>query len=297
MDISQFLPEIVAVIKTLIPVDRLTISDIDAEKEVLSLRCSWGGDDYYLVPGESHSLSGTMTEHVLTSDHAVIIETRLVDDVYAGGHPTGILGPNSDMPSWVAAPLRTRSSTIGVIHIRSKVAFAYQETEKRIVEMIASQLAGVLSAQTASERTRAEANERTALAEIGRVISSTAEPHAIYRRFAEILRTIVAADRIDIKLLEADRTSFQPEIIWENNGLAPGFRASLKVSGRPMEMIIRTKTSLLLSSATASELSNQFPAIKTVIASGVRSAVAVPLIAMDEVIGTIQINAATENVY
>jgi transcriptional regulator with GAF, ATPase, and Fis domain len=183
LDISQVLPEIVSVVQTLMPVDRLVISDVDTEKEVFSLRCSWGGDDWTLKSGETRSLSGSITEPVLGTGNARIIEPQLVEEMYGVIYP-GALDPNREMLSWIAAPLRTRSSTIGVIHIRSKAAFAYQETDKRTVEMIASQLAGVLYAQTASERTRTEANERTALAEIGRVISSTLELDEIFAEFA-----------------------------------------------------------------------------------------------------------------
>lgn len=165
LDIDQVIPDIVPIIRSLMPVDRLVVSDVFEDRQSYALRSSWGGADGDLIRGDERSVAGTITEQVYTSDRAVVIETPNIAQIRSSRFPDPLTDPNPALQSWIATPLRTRSSTVGVMHIRAKHADAYRESDRRVAEMIGSHLAGALSVN----RSHAQAME----AERARVTAET----------------------------------------------------------------------------------------------------------------------------
>jgi len=155
------------------PLDRLVISGIHENNKTYSLRVSWGGGNGLLIIGEPQPISDTVTELTYKLNSATIVDMGDVPKILTNSYGSPSLDPNASLKSWIAVPLRTLSSTIGVLHIRSKKPDAYQEIDRRVVEMIGSHIASGMSAQTAYMRTKAEATERTASQKLDEWLAAT----------------------------------------------------------------------------------------------------------------------------
>jgi GAF domain-containing protein len=85
------------------------------------------------------------------------------------------------MQPFIAVPLRAKNETIGILHILSRDSDIYEDQHVRLLHTIADQIAGAISnSQLYRERTQAEASQRrlaeenAVIADIGRIISSSA---------------------------------------------------------------------------------------------------------------------------
>lgn len=298
LDIDKAIPEIVPIIQSLLPLDRLVISDIHENNRTYNLRVSWGGDDGVLTVGEPRPIKGTVTELTYKLDTATIVAPEEVTAILATSYGLPSLDPNIPLKSWIAVPLRTRSSTIGVLHIRSNKPDAYGDIDRRVVEMIGAQIASGMSAQTSYIRAMAEANERSALAEIGRVVSSDTDIKQVYEKFAVILQTIVVSDRIVISLLNEDKKTYRLEFVWGNDRLRPLERKNFDVDSAPLGYLLKSPTSVLLSSQSEQDLKHRFQTVRAAIKAGVRSLMVAPLISGSEgVLGGLHVSSANRDLY
>ena len=149
-----------------------------------------------------------------------------------------------------------------------------------------------------TERKRAE-QEMAVLAEIGRLISSTLEIEEVYERFALRSGKLISCDRISIDLNNPAEATFTIAYVsgFDIPGRRPGDTVPLK--GSITEIILRTRTGLLINQASLEEITKRFPGATnlTTVRAGMRSVISVPLISRDEVIGTLHLRAKEANAY
>ena len=149
-----------------------------------------------------------------------------------------------------------------------------------------------------TERKRAE-QEVAILAGIARLISSTLDINEVYERFALEVRTLISCDRISIDLNNLAEGTFT--VAYVSGVDIPGRRPGDTVprKGSITEIILRTRTGLLLNNATLEEMNKLFPGTDNITTdrAGLLSVISVPLIARDEVIGTLHLRARKANAY
>ena len=111
-------------------------------------------------------------------------------------------------------PLISKDQWIGALSLRSFKAKAYTDRDVKLAESIGNQIAGAIAnAQLFNERKQAEkalreseeqarhlARENAAMAEIGRIFSSTLDIEEIYERFAAEVRKLIPFDRIMVAI-------------------------------------------------------------------------------------------------
>ncbi|MBI4632811.1 MAG: MASE1 domain-containing protein [Deltaproteobacteria bacterium] len=130
------------------------------------------------------------------------------------------------------------------------------------------------------------AQENELIAEIGRIISSTLNIEEVYERFAEKVRTIIPFNRIAVNCV--NMKDYTRSIRYAAGDRIGGGRtgAVYPLAGSGTEEIMRTKSVLLINSKNIEELRRKFPRM-SLIRSGVQSAMYIPLISKDEVIGAL----------
>ncbi|MEE8363184.1 MAG: PAS domain S-box protein, partial [Dehalococcoidia bacterium] len=145
----------------------------------------------------------------------------------------------------------------------------------------------------ANESLAREAAERTALAEIGRIISSSPHVGEVYGEFAAQVHGLVPFERIAICTIDASRQTFTEAYVADGRGLPQPPGAVHKLPGTAAEEVLRRRSAVLVAETSAVEVARAFPCMGPLIATASAGAAAVgaPIIASDRVIGLINVGA------
>lgn len=129
-------------IDQLIPIDRLAVISVNTERGRYFIEADWGANNPDLVRGQVRDLAGTGTDKAVLADGPVIFTGQQIRAIRTADHPETPDGVK--MRSWLAAPLKLRGETIGVIHFRSFEANVYETVHLDIAQQIAAQFAGTI---------------------------------------------------------------------------------------------------------------------------------------------------------
>jgi PAS domain S-box-containing protein len=140
------------------------------------------------------------------------------------------------------------------------------------------------------------ARENATVAEIGSIINSSLEIEEVYERFAEEVRKLIPFDRISINIVDLKQN--EARIAYVSGGDLAGRRIGDRVplAGGYVEHLVRTRQPVGLT-GELSAMSERFPSLLPVISAGYRSAISVPLISKDEVIGIFNCWSRTPMMY
>ncbi|MCZ6672621.1 MAG: GAF domain-containing protein [Verrucomicrobia bacterium] len=155
----------------------------------------------------------------------------------------------------------------------------------------------VTERKEAEEAVRRDAEERRALAEIGRVIGSSLDIDEVYERFAEQVRTLVPADRIIIGLIDQTEQTLAHPYIWGTD--VPQRRRDdvVPLEGTQGGEVLKLGTGLLIHSQDRHEIAQSMPGLLPLFDSGFRSFLSIPLISKDEIIGVLHLRSLSPNAY
>ena len=135
------------------------------------------------------------------------------------------------------------------------------------------------------------------LAEIGQIISSSLDIEEVYERFAAKVRELISFDRIVITVAQPERNIFTTAYVMggEVRDRQPGDVTGL--SDSVTQEVIRRRSGLIIQSEDVAELRNRYSTLLPAYQAGFRSFLSVPLIANDEVIGALHLEATVSNAY
>ena len=155
-----------------------------------------------------------------------------------------------------------------------------------------------ISERKEAERTLHESEERIQrLAEIGQIISSSLDIEEVYERFAAKVRELISFDRIVITVAQPERNIFTTAYVMGGDvrDRRPGDVAGL--SDSVTQEVIRRRSGLIIQSEDTADLRSRFSTLLPAYQAGFRSFLSVPLIANDEVIGALHLEATVSNAY
>ena len=174
--------------------------------------------------------------------------------------------------------------TAGLMEFEGKpavLATHFDITERKAIEETAKQMA----------------QENFILAEIGRIINSTLNINEVYERFADEVRKIIPFDRIAINIAApGHRTA----AITYSAGIEVEERSQgnvVPVAGTLTEEVMRSRSGLIVQSEDQTEVAARYPALFPSLSSGLRSFMGIPLIAKDQVLGTLHFRSKESNAY
>lgn len=151
-------------------------------------------------------------------------------------------------------------------------------------------------AQRSSER---QAREREVLGDIGRLVGSTLEVEAIYKKFAEEVRKLIPFERLTVQAID---TYLDTSTVIFVEGAALSKRAvnePFKLSGSVIESTIRGRSSLLMRGDQQDDADKyaQLEAVGAEHLNQKKSLLAVPLISRDVVIGALVLRSNDDEMY
>jgi PAS domain S-box-containing protein len=179
----------------------------------------------------------------------------------------------------------------------------HKDGTERILEGIGKNLlddpivAGfVMNVRDITERKRIE-EEGFILAEIGRVIGSTLDIDELYERMAAEIGKLILFDSLRVNLLNAQQDTLNVAYVSGLDILGRKVGESYPLRGTVLEEVIRTKRGMIVQSENVEELINKFPSLIVSIRAGIRSIMSVPLIAHNELIGSLVIRSKKPAAY
>ncbi|MBM4349467.1 MAG: PAS domain S-box protein [Deltaproteobacteria bacterium] len=144
LDIGEIYERFAATVKKLIPFDRMAIALMDSEGQSIRYDYVKGINVPLLERGDTLLISGTLLGEIVKSRKGMLIQgakmqkwierdERLSDSVRVG------------LRSMISVPLVSKNQVIGVLHLRSKKANAYAQTDLRLAKNISDQISGAIA--------------------------------------------------------------------------------------------------------------------------------------------------------
>jgi signal transduction histidine kinase len=144
---------------------------------------------------------------------------------------------------------------------------------------------------------RKEASERSALAELGLVVSSTLDLETVLERCAEQVRTLLPTDRIAMALADDEGQTF--EYTYVSGVHVPGWDRGTtdSIASSPLQPVFEYHTGITLGTADDPDHGPLHSMREASVNAGLNSFVAVPFIARGRVIGALVLEAKRSHAY
>ena len=168
------------------------------------------------------------------------------------------------------------------------------DRELREADRRAEQRQAELALKESQDQNQRLLDQYSVLAEIGRIISSSLDIDKVYGAFAESVRKLIPFDRVTIHTI--DYASELIEVRYIAGEVVAGRESGAKfpIAGSVLETIINTRSGVIANNYIDGRALGRLPQS---LDSGMTSALSVPLISDDEVIGALQFRAVDDNVY
>ena len=308
LDINDVYDHFAEAVRKLIPFDRISINIINPKDRTFSILYAAGLDAAGRKEGDIIPLAGTAAEEVMQAHSSLLLGNL---EEFVSRFPGLLPLLEAGFQSMMLVPLISRDQVMGILNLQLRKPPLYTEQDLKLAENVGTQIAGAIAnAQLYNERRRAEetlgkseeeakrlSQENAAMAEIGRIISSTLRIEEVYDRFAEEVSKLIPLDRICISLLK-------PEAGMMENAYVSGIEVpdrkagnSYPLGGSIGEEIMRTRKTLLVQTEDQDEAIRYSSYLLTTFQAGLRSMLSVPLISKDQVIGILHIRSFRPNAY
>jgi len=143
------------------------------------------------------------------------------------------------------------------------------------------------------------AEEMAIIAEIGRVVGSTLDLNQVFERVTTETRKLIPFDRFLVNLKKTPDGQFVAAYVTGTDNPRRRVGDWYPSQGSATGVVMKTRTGILIQPTDAEEIKGLYPNLYETFKTGLRSTMSVPLIAMDEVIGSMnfrseQLKAYTE---
>lgn len=238
--------------------------------------------------------AGTPPESMLRMADSVAASRRPISK--AGHARNGSNGGPDGSGSRMAVPLVTSGDLTGVAVFEAQGP-AYTPAHRRAALDTGAVLAGALAYTATADALRRHESERRILSEINRVITSAVDLDDVYEHFAEELQKLLQFDRIAILSVDHGSQTFTVTYVSGIHipGLEPG--ETFQLAGSPAATVIERRAGMVLSEDDPDDLVRQYPRLANVVAAGIHSVIAVPLLSRNEVIGILRISSRKPGAY
>ncbi|MDP6824231.1 MAG: GAF domain-containing protein, partial [Dehalococcoidia bacterium] len=178
LDFGGAFDELAELVKRLIPYDRFVIMGVDVDAQLLWTHYVSGTDVPGWGPGSSRSFSGWGPGRLPAPSEGVISDTD------AGADPGDDSAMWAGLPALMSLPLVWEGRTIGNLSVRSTEAGRFNQHHLDLLRRVGQQIVGAFVNAELHAVTVREAGERSALAEIGRLVTSSLDGHEMLAAIA-----------------------------------------------------------------------------------------------------------------
>ncbi|MCH8309307.1 MAG: GAF domain-containing protein, partial [Chloroflexi bacterium] len=280
----------------LIPSDRIVVLTLDHDQRMAETAYVWGTDLTDFQPGDAQPVHNTAIQELLDTRKGMLRFDEPLERV-KNPTPSQVSGLAQGLQSLIAVPLISGDKVIGGLIFRSKTPSAYAQRHLELAELIAAQIAGAIANAQMHLQIQREAEERAALAEIGRIMNSSIDIQDVYQRFTEVVNRLIPSDRIAVAVLNPQRDAVINAYVWGTEVEGFGLGEATPVIGTAVDDVFKTRTGVIAGGESPQDFVDQFPGQAASISAGLRSMIVVPMAADDKIIGTLLLRSKKTNAY
>ena len=299
LDIDDVYEGFAQQVRRLIPFDRIAISLVDLETETFVNEYVLGVFAAGRERGSTVPLEGTMVGAAVESRDAIILQGNLNE--LTQRFPRMV---RSGLKSVIAAPIMFQNEVLGVLNMRSLKDNAYEEHHLDLMRKVVAQIApAIANSKLYAENTAAAAaahrlaRQNAALAEIGRVISSSLDIEDVYALFADQTLHLIPFDRISINMIREDIGEFMTAYVIGTPVRGRAVGETTRIVGTFTEQVIKNRQATVFHPGSREAMLGRFPGLGPEYESGIRSFLSVPLIFNDRVIAVLNFRSLSEDTY
>ena len=276
-------------VKKLVPFDRIAIYRVVPGTDFMTqLYASGLGLAGASEVGHDFAVAGTPAESVRLSGKGLLLDSKNEEDLRATypGLPADYWSgfrPN------IIVPLLSDDQVIGMLSIRSTAERTYNSSHLDILQRVANQIAGAIAASFLHSVVQREALEKEVLAEIGRVINSYSNIQDAYQEFSQQVHRLIPFERLSIWMLSPDLKLAR--VAYYDGADIPGLASSdaVSIEGTPGELAVQSREPVMLNLERIKGLATNSLLTMKLLDSGITCMMVVPLIANDQIVGTMNI--------
>lgn len=282
-------------VATIIPFDRVVISRFDSNAGISKTIYISGIKVSDREPGDETPIEGTFAQEVMNYGSALLLVGE-PNSPEIQKYPGMFSIFQSGIRSCIAAPLVSRDEMTGVMYIQSRDVDAYVPAHVTLASRIASQMSEGIANAELRATIEQEVREKEAIAEIGRIISSSLDIEEVYEAFATNFENLIPLDTINISSIDVDTD--QLTVLYGYGTVVAGRQpgARIQIEGSLAGETAAKRQSLIVQDEQES-IRQRYPMLAPALDAGLRSFLAVPLIHNDEAIGVLQVRSTTPNAY
>ncbi len=201
-----------------------------------------------------------------------------------------------DAGARLLVPMDVGGKLTGVMILGDRlVGKDYDSEDRDLLVAAADQASIAVENARLYANTRREADERAAVAELARVVSSTLEIDDVMARCAFQVLAVLNADRVEITRVHDDERIFSIAHVegLEIPGWEQGTEASTEEAHFQAALDYRRGELVDLASADSSHS----PAANSAVSAGLRSMISIPLISKEKIIGTLNVISREPDAY
>ena len=271
----------------IMPADMATLRIPDESGDNLTLDAAAGK----LGPERPSSipLSQGLSALALSNREPVIVNDY---DVHSWAEPSAVA---QGVKSGAFIPINNSADkTLGVIGVGSLNRDHFTPERVKLLTAIADGLGALLNNADLSQELQANVEDLALVDEVARIITSTLDIEEVYQRFASEITTLMDVAQAQINTVDEpnDMLSFCYVALKSGSAFKQGDMVPLQ--GTIAGHVARTRETLIIDELVDNDV---FGTAKQLVKDGFRSAITVPLVSKDKLIGTLVILSEREKAY
>ncbi|MFQ6028436.1 MAG: GAF domain-containing protein [Dehalococcoidia bacterium] len=287
LDLNEVYEKFALEVKKLVPFDRINITLVHSESATYETKFVYGQDVLGRLMGDIRPLVGTATGAVVATAQTLILEEIGSDYPYDNAAALIALG----LRSAILTPLFAGGRVIGTLGMHSFEIASYGSREQALLERLASQIAPAIENAQLYDQAKAE----MAVADgVARIITSTLDINQVYDQFAQEVKKLVDFDRMSINTVDLEARTFTVKYQF-------GAELPEHSVGTVRPFGDRGNQQAVLSAQTTItddvDPDTDIPTEKLLLATGLHSSIAVPLISKGQAFATMLLRSKQVGAY
>ncbi|WFG35534.1 GAF domain-containing protein [Candidatus Lucifugimonas marina] len=282
---------------TIVPIDRLVVAPAQEDPNEFRDSHVYGVP----VPGWDDTSDdrprGNAPTKVIKDLRMVVTPTEVLDRLELEKDGGIFYTKAAGLRSAIYAPLIVEGNLIGTLNAKSKTPNAYGEREQSVFELIAQQLASSLGTSIFGDALKDEVQRQEALADLGRVITSSRNLNSAFDEIGQVISRIVTCDTIFISSMVPDSNLARIRLNWGDSTPRAQVGSDYPLDRTQIEYVLDSGKPLCIGERNLDELAQKIPRLVVDIEHGLRSQITVPLISNGIGIGILGIRSRTSDAY
>jgi PAS domain S-box-containing protein len=294
-DVDEVYDRFTDLVRQILTADRLVVTAFEEASQQFVIMYRSGIDVPSRSKGQRITSAGSLMPIVTETRKPVLfrpIDNAEVEREYSTLVPVY----QSGLRSFLSIPLFVGDRIVGSIQFFSNTENDYQRRHIQLAESIASQIAGAIASSLLREVEQQTASENVALAEIGRIITSTTDVRTVFERFGQLVGEILPLERLVVILIDADAGTATDTYIY-GRPIADWTEGTVHATaGTAFEKMLRTRQ--IQYTPRISEGLNHLPAYRDRLThAGFESSLLAPLISNGKLIGCPSFSDSNQDAY